>query len=99
MPEVRLIDGAALAWYFCGACANKAFCAEESCHYYDIRRRIKSAPTIEAEPVRHGRWNEKGHCECCGYDMGSRVNKWTNVYDLQFCPNCGARMDGGDDNG
>ena len=63
-----------------------------------FREYVKAEPTIEAEPVCHGRWNEKGHCECCGYDMGSRVNKWTNVYNLQFCPNCGAKMDAADTN-
>ena len=56
MPEVRLIDANALIQNHCGACANKEFCAEESCPYYEIRRRIDDAPTIEAEPVRHGRW-------------------------------------------
>lgn len=54
---------------------------------------------MEITFVRHGRWNEKGHCECCGYDMGSRVDKWTNVYNFQFCPNCGADMRGGAENG
>ena len=97
MPEVRLINAIELVRYMCGACPShqNGECIDKMCWKYEDRVRIENAPTIEATPVRHGRWNEKGHCECCGYDMGIRVDKWTNVYNFQFCPNCGARMDGG----
>lgn len=78
---------------FCSECycgKDKSMCGK--CEYLYCIDILQQQPTIEAEPVRHGRWNEKGHCECCGYDMGSRVDKWTNVFDFQFCPNCGADM-------
>lgn len=46
--------------------------------------------TIEAEPVRHGRWVYKPAegtvCSMCG-EM--------TICEYKFCPNCGARMDGG----
>lgn len=58
-------------------------------------------PTIEAEPVRHGRWvmtcyttiskrgrvisNKKFACSECGYGNGRRQNN--------YCPNCNAKMD------
>ena len=61
------------------------------------------APTIDAEPVRHGRWGETqviGYdgihpvygkpCSKCGYE--------TELYKPNYCPNCGAKMDGGKDN-
>jgi rubrerythrin len=46
--------------------------------------------------VRHGRWKDNGEdkfiCSACkGY-----VYRWFGKSD--FCPRCGARMDGGDDN-
>lgn len=51
------------------------------------------APTIEAEPVRHGRWENKqggfwqiGTCSICG-------SKWPTD-GANYCPNCGAKMDG-----
>lgn len=100
---MRLIDADALkARLKIGT--NTATYSDYCNGYCDARQvdldAIDAAPTIEAEPVRHGRWNEKGHCGCCGYDMGSRVDKWTNVFTLQFCPNCGADMrEGGADNG
>ena len=54
---------------------------------------IKNAPTIEAEPVKHGRWTKIGHientwlvskCSECGYQTIDAGN---------YCPNCGAKMD------
>lgn len=57
------------------------------------------APTIDAEPVVHGRWiNErvriKGYsveysyeCSSCGSPSGYDYHPWRN-----YCPNCGAKM-------
>lgn len=51
-------------------------------------------PTVEAEPVRHGKWVKKWHtgfhkelpcCSVCGYCA---------VFWWDYCPNCGARQDG-----
>lgn len=54
---------------------------------------IDDAPTIDAVPVRHGRWlyinsypYEK--CSICG-ETHDTVRCLDN-----YCPNCGARMDG-----
>ena len=54
-------------------------------------------PAADVVPVRHGRWiktiGENGvtsacRCTICGYE--------DNRYSLfNYCPNCGARMDGG----
>lgn len=54
---------------------------------------IQSRPTIDAEPVRHGRWEEYEipHIICCSEcDWGTGVDERSN-----YCPNCGAKMDGG----
>ena len=57
----------------------------------DIRI-IEEQPTIEARPVRHGRWRSKGlaelECTICKYiDVSKRYSN--------HCPNCGNPMDGG----
>lgn len=69
---------------------------------------IDDAPTIDAEPVRHGRWIERYSpggvrlCECsvCGTSAISQIDDtWGYVidyYETDFCPNCGAKMDGGE---
>ena len=47
--------------------------------------RIENAPAVDAEPVRHGRWEHGMRCTQCGQIDLSKPN---------YCPNCGARMDG-----
>ena len=101
MPEVRLIDADALIQNHCGACANKEFCAEESCPYYEIRRRIETAPTIAAEPVKHGRLDYRHeddwcYCSVCGTDAEGSDGE---CLETKYCPNCVAKMDGGAENG
>lgn len=63
---------------------------------------IINAETIEAEPVKHGRWtcddddgfnNFDWHCTECGRSIGYRCG---NPVFSAYCPNCGAKMDGGD---
>lgn len=50
-----------------------------------------NAPTIEAEPVRHGRCvtDSEGYhrCSVCNEHEG-------NMIYYRYCPHCGARMDG-----
>lgn len=59
---------------------------------------IKKQPTIEVEPVKHGRWIDAypdiepnpmfmyGICSECGFEQG--ISKYLN-----YCPNCGAKME------
>lgn len=53
---------------------------------------INNASTIDAEPVRHGKWISHGdcgvtECSCCGWNIEECVS-WN------YCPNCGADMRG-----
>ena len=60
-------------------------------------------PSADVAPVRHGRWIDTypdiepnpmfmyGICSECGFEQG--ISKY-----LSYCPNCGAKMDGGDGN-
>ena len=51
-------------------------------------------PTIDAVPIKHGKWTHDGGyfknrwiCSECGY-------KWFSTKEIgKFCANCGARMD------
>ena len=59
------------------------------------------APTIEAEPVRHGEWylldecsNAGVYCSVCGKKVYKE--KYANQkLKSPYCPNCGTKMDGG----
>lgn len=59
---------------------------------------IHEQTTVDAEPVRHGRWEDKPHkmmgecprCSVCGS---------FDPIKYRYCPNCGAKMDGGKSDG
>lgn len=54
-------------------------------------------PTAEAEPVKHGRWKiilsgDYAICTNCEHYWIPNGDQ----YDYYYCPYCGARMDGGE---
>lgn len=61
----------------------------------DIVKSIKQAPTIDAVPVRHGRWiyhpddlfpgDSTQECSCC------HEEEYLTLYNENYCPNCGAK--------
>lgn len=62
---------------------------------------LSALPTVDAVPVRHGRWKEDtgGYgfwiCSHCGF-----VSEASAAYLLyRYCPHCGAKMDGRDGHG
>ena len=65
---------------------------------------IKGMKAADVEPVRHGRWIEptrlyygakQYECSLCYSDTFWKKHSITEKYP--HCPNCGCRMDGGDD--
>ena len=62
---------------------------------------IKNMPAADVAPVRHGRWIDKGEYAVCTECSGRSGTQYDGVKPIplmtQFCPNCGAIMDGGDD--
>lgn len=75
----------------------------------DVVSSVENAPAADVAPVRNGRWialtdcsNVGVYCSVCqkkvykeDYAWCNRKNKIRSLY----CPNCGARMDGGTENG
>lgn len=56
---------------------------------------IECAPTVDAEPVRHGRWipveNDDMFCYCS--ECGTHEYRETiEVLRYDYCPYCGAKM-------
>lgn len=61
---------------------------------------VERAPTVEAEPVKHGEWRTSKHnslptdifvCSVCNGLV--IVSTFRNRCMYSFCPNCGAKMD------
>lgn len=53
---------------------------------------LEDVLTFDVEPVKHGEW-EHDTCSICGAEWFD----WTNMkpFATNYCPSCGARMDGG----
>ena len=66
--------------------------------YGDALSVIEEAPTIEAEPVRHGRWEFLGPNRLIGDCMCGTCSvckvRCKYIVNKNICPNCGAKMDG-----
>jgi hypothetical protein len=69
-------------------------------------RFIKKQPTVDAVEVVHGRWmleQDYGDgtadykCSNCEYD-DNFFTKTLEIY-IKYCPYCGAKMDGGNEDG
>lgn len=68
---------------------------------------LRDVPAADVAPVVHGRWDDSGrytfpsgaaavrctNCGCALTESEYRLNNWN------YCPVCGAKMDGGADNG
>ena len=66
----------------------------EGAYGYVDAKQIADAPTIDAVPVRHGRWKCNKPCPVCGEDRfkGLDADIWAD-WEPPYCPNCGAKMD------
>lgn len=76
-----------------------------------VKYLIGKIPTIDVEPVRHGRWvkcqgkSNIWYCSECGEKINYKQNRRTyNIPKVPVwqknkrCRNCGAKMDGGAEN-
>lgn len=91
---MELIDRHALIEHLkmhCDGCGEALQCAFE-------------APTVDAVPVVHGRWmnwGKSGTPTYENYGTCSVCHEDAEIYTehRNYCPNCGAKMDGGAEDG
>lgn len=67
---------------------------------------VNYEPRVIAEPIRHGQWekskgdNDRWRCSHCGYTyIGFNGADTTFAEMCNYCPNCGAKMNGVKNNG
>ena len=105
--EERLIDANAIPYEKRTECFGHGEFFEVQKVY---KEQIDMMPTVDAVEVVHGRWREKilvggfaeewGYvCSECGCTVSDRSNLGIGRYAsknqrLNYCPNCGAKMDG-----
>ena len=96
--EKRLIDANAIPWeeHYVPDGDTQWEYKKELCVLKPV---IDAMPTVDAVEVVHGEWirNEDDECywytcsECAEYPMRDR---WGEEKLTDYCPNCGAKMDG-----
>ena len=85
---------------------SKHFCTKDNDYYdalMDAEDAIDDLPPADVAPVGHGRWKPFDRtwgrsvftCTACGDAMDVPTEMGNPLF--VYCPNCGARMDGEDD--
>ena len=112
---MQLIDKSIAIMSLCTMCANgklnmNCCCCGDDC---ETVKMIRGLDAIEAEPVRHGRWEKWGfvfhgiewkRCSLCGSCAGISFSYYgwldgkIELVTPDYCGSCGAKMDG-DENG
>ena len=56
----------------------------------------KDTPAADVAPVKHGHWRQvdESKCECSNCGIVALIGLYPHG-DKNYCPNCGAKMDGG----
>ena len=87
----------------CIDCPSFDRLVERLAAYEDTGLAPEQLTTADVVPVVHGRWEncfedwrqqiEGSKCSACGFEYYG-----TGISRFRYCPNCGAKMDGGGDN-
>ena len=66
---------------------------------YDTVNRLRLIPAADVQAVRHGRWIavdfHSVKCALCGFAVDIMKVDAHVLNHMNYCPNCGAKMDGG----
>ncbi len=98
------IEREALLDSICYETCGIAFCGATNCAFM---AKVCSAPVADVAPVVHARWIHSRYEDCseqfelvkCSQCNHEAYAMAFYVRGGNYCPNCGAKMDGGADNG
>ena len=77
--------------------------AENYCEgLYEATELVDDIPAVDVAPVVHARWEQNAdsdwYCTNCREVVAICDAGRERTYRKPYCPNCGAKMDGGDSN-
>lgn len=64
---------------------------KKSWEKYKLREK-QGFPCDDYKAEKHGHWIKEGYSMWCSECGGA----WDNVWSFTYCPNCGVKMDGGE---
>ena len=84
----------------CEGCPSyQPFC--EACYQTLRLSRFSKIPAADVRPAVRGEWIDtpldnfrkfESKCSVCGWSGVSNYDSYVDVFDFNFCPNCGADM-------
>ena len=90
----------------CEKCIHKKICIDGA-NYKNAETCRNFVNENDAAPVKHGHWIDKPYpnypahdikyCRECGWNIHKSKLRNSDL-NWNYCPNCGAKMDGGDEN-
>lgn len=103
--QMRLIDAEKMNYNYQELCKGISCmscpflnCESNKC---ELESMIWQQPPIDAEPTKHGHWVnnrnmyiEWATCSQCGAEWNKYENEF---FRFNFCPNCGVKMDEGEE--
>ena len=96
MGKMRLVDAGPLEEFFDNKAKSWAGTWSGPA-YSTALERVKDAPTVDAAPVVHGQWEKAEYGGFVRCDKCKDVyidESWLTDGKWNYCPNCGAKMDG-----
>lgn len=75
-------------------------CSKAGIDLREMLDEIEALPEIDAEPVKHGKWietNDETKKRCSECDVIHLIAQYPHG-NANYCPNCGAKMNGGEKN-
>ncbi len=94
--EEQIIEDTTTGFILCQDCgfSSDRFYSEAHAAEKWNRRPDSNLPAADVAPVRHGRWlAQNDFWRKCSECEGTWHEQWIKGKALNYCPNCGAKMD------